>query len=253
MYATERHRIIVERARQDGRVEVGRLAAALDVTPETVRRDLTALEDQGLLRRVHGGAIPIERLGFERGVNARSMVMTEEKTAIARAALAELPEEGAILLDAGTTTAKLAELVPGDRRLDVVTNSLPIAMGLLGRPNLTVHTLGGRVRGRTLAEVETWALRSLADVFCDVAFVGSNGVSVARGLTTPDPSEAAVKRAMIGAARRVVVLADHSKMDNDCFVRFGQLSDVDVLITDAGVEAATADTLAAAGPKVIRA
>ncbi len=253
MYAEERQRLIVERARAAGRVDVAALAAELDVTAETIRRDLTALERHGLLRRVHGGAIPVERLSFEPEVAARDTVATTEKQRIAKAALAEVPAEGAILLDAGTTTARLAELLPAGLELTVVTNSLPIAMTLSARPNLTVVTLGGRVRGRTLATVDAWALRALADTFVDVAFMGTNGVSVARGLTTPDQAEAAVKSAMIAAAHRSVVLADHSKVGNDCFARFAALEDVETFITDDGLDPLVADQLETAGPKVVRA
>jgi DeoR family transcriptional regulator, fructose operon transcriptional repressor len=251
MYAEERHLVIVEKARRDGRVDVGALAAELDVTPETIRRDLTSLERQGVLRRVHGGAIPVERLGFEPGLNARDAAMGPEKERIARAALAELPPEGAILLDAGTSTARLAEILPAERELTVVTNAVPIAMTLSGRPNVTVLTVGGRVRGRTLATVDEWALRVLAETYVDVAFIGTNGVSVERGLTTPDVAEAAVKRAMLAAARRVVVLADHTKIGNDNFARFGDLDQVDTLITDSGLEESLVAELEPAGPRVV--
>src|SRR6266496_6173215 len=104
MYAPERQQVIAARARVDGRVDVADLARELQVTPETIRRDLTYLEHAGVLRRVHGGAIPIERLTFERGLEARRVSMTAEKERIARSALAELPERGTVLLDAGTTT-----------------------------------------------------------------------------------------------------------------------------------------------------
>jgi DeoR family fructose operon transcriptional repressor len=253
MYAEERHQLIVERARSEGRVDVAELATIFDVTSETVRRDLTTLERHGLLRRVHGGAIPVERLSFEPGLAARSAVMQAEKERIAKAALDELPMDGSVLLDAGTTTAELAELLPMDRELTVVTNALPIAMTLSSRPNLTLLILGGRVRGRTLAAVDDWALRALAETHVDVAFVGANGVSVERGLTTPDINESAVKRAMIGAARRTIVLADHTKVGNDHFSRFGALADVDVLVTDSGLDEVMAAQLAASGPRVVRA
>lgn len=251
LYQEERHAAILEKARSNGRVDVGELAAQFDVTPETVRRDLTALERHGLLRRVHGGAIPVERLGFEPGLSARDSAMSAEKARIARAALAEVPLEGAILLDAGTTTARLAEALPTDRELTVVTNAVSIAMTLSTRPNITVLTVGGRVRGRTLAMVDQWALRVLAETFVDVAFLGMNGVSVERGLTTPDVAEAAVKRAMLQAARRVVVLADHTKVGNDHFARVGGLDEVDTLVTDDGLDGAVAMDLEAAGPRVV--
>jgi DeoR family fructose operon transcriptional repressor len=251
MYQEERHAAIIDRARSNGRVDVAGLAAEFDVTPETVRRDLTSLERHGLLRRVHGGAIPIGRLGFEPGVHARDLAMAPEKDRIARAALAELPAEGAILLDAGTTTARLAEMLPTVGELTVVTNSLPIAMTLSTRPNVTLLTVGGRVRGRTLAMVDQWALRVLAETFLDVAFLGTNGISAERGLTTPDVAEAAVKRAMLQSARRAVVLADHTKVGNDCFARFADLEDVDTLVTDDGLNLDLAADLQAAGPRVV--
>jgi DeoR family fructose operon transcriptional repressor len=253
MFAEQRQQRIVEQARLAGRVDVAELAAELAVTPETVRRDLTVLERQGVLRRVHGGAMPVERLGFEPGLAARDAVRRAEKERIAKAALSELPVEGSILLDAGTTTARLAEAMPASRDLIVVTNSLPIALTLSVRPGLTVRLVGGRVRGRTQAVVDDWALRVLGDTYVDVAFVGTNGITVERGLTTPDPAEAAVKQAMLAAARRVVVLADHTKVGATHFARFGGLRDVAMLITDSGLDADVAARLEAAGPTVVRA
>ncbi len=253
MYAEERQQLIVERARTEGRVDVTTLAELFDVTAETVRRDLTSLERQGLLRRVHGGAIPVERLGFEPALATRDAAASSEKERIAKAALAELPNEGAILLDAGTSTARLAEILPLDRELTVVTNALPIAATLAARPNITVHLLGGRVRGRTMATVDAWAARLLADTYVDVAFMGTNGISVERGLTTPDVAEAEVKRAMIAAARRTVVLADHTKVGVDHFARFGAVTDVDVLVTDSGIDAELALDLDSAGVRVVQA
>lgn len=251
MYPEERQQWIVERARTAGRVEVASLAEELDVTTETIRRDLKVLERHGLLRRVHGGGIPVERLGFEPGLAARDAVLTVEKERIAKAALAELPSEGSILLDAGTTTARLADVLPVDRELVVLTNGLPIAMSLANRPGLTVLLIGGRVRGRTLAAVDSWALAALADSYVDVAFLGTNGISPERGLTTPDTTEAAVKRAMIAASRRSVVLADHTKVGNDHLARFAGLDDIDVVITDSGIQPEDAERLGNAGPRVV--
>src|SRR5688500_8677289 len=253
MYAEERQQHIVDRARREGRVDVADLASELAVTGETIRRDLSVLERHGLLRRVHGGAIPVERLGFEPALATRDTVLTVEKERIAKAALAEIPEDGAIILDAGTTTARLAHALPADRERTVVVNS-PVIATLLGtRANLNVLLLGGRVRGKTLATVDDWALRPLADMYVDVAFLGTNGCSVERGLTTPDPAEAAVKRAMINAARRVVLLADHTKIGNDYLARFGELSDLDLLITDAGLDDELVTDVETTGVRVVRA
>jgi DeoR family fructose operon transcriptional repressor len=253
MYAEERQQEILRVARTDGRVDVAALADALSVTAETIRRDLTTLERAGVLRRVHGGAIPVERIGFEPALAARDSLLTDEKERIAKAALAEVPDEGAIILDAGTTTARLAAALPADRELTVVVNSPVIATALGTRSNLNVLVVGGRVRGRTLATVDDWALRPLADIYVDVAFLGTNGCSVERGLTTPDPAEAAVKRAMIAAARRTVLLADHTKIGNDYFARFGTLDDLDLIITDSGLDGELGTEIEAAGVRVVRA
>lgn len=235
MYATERHRLLVQRARQDGRVDVADMAAELNVAPETIRRDLGILERQGLVRRVYGGAVTIDRLDFEPGVAQRDQTNAAEKERIAKAAINEVPDRGAILLDAGTTTSRLATLLPTDKELTVFTNSLPVATIVAARPNLTLHLLGGRVRGTTLAAVESWTLQALDGLLVDVVFLGTNGFSAERGFTTPDVAEAAVKQAMVLAGRRRVVLADHSKHGADQLSRFAHLSEVDLLITDSGL------------------
>ncbi|BDZ51613.1 hypothetical protein GCM10025867_38540 [Frondihabitans sucicola] len=125
MYAPERHLRIVEEARQHGRVDVRDLAELLEVTPETIRRDLTSLERRGLVRRAHGGAIPVERITFHPGVGDRGGINTAEKMVIAQAAVDEIPENGSIIIDAGTSTILLAQMLPGDRGLTVVTHSSP--------------------------------------------------------------------------------------------------------------------------------
>ncbi|WP_346534294.1 DeoR/GlpR family DNA-binding transcription regulator [Micromonospora sp. DPT] len=253
MYAEERQQEILRRARAQGRVDVMVLAEELTVTSETIRRDLTALERAGVLRRVHGGAIPVERLGFEPALATRDAVLTAEKERIAKAALAEVPEEGAIIIDAGSTTGRLAQVLNAERELTVIVNAPPLATLLAARPNLNVIMLGGRVRSRTMATVDDWAMQALSQIYVDVAFMATNGCSVERGLTTPDPAEAAVKRAMIASARRTVLLADHTKFGDDHLARFGRLADVDLIITDTGLSAAAAAGLQHAGPEVIRA
>jgi DeoR family fructose operon transcriptional repressor len=252
MYAPERQQQIVDIARADGRVEVNALAELLGVTPETVRRDLTTLERHGLLRRVHGGAIPVEKLGFEPRLDERQERYTAEKERIAKTAVDELPNEGVILLDAGSTTQLLAENLPRDRELTVVTNSIAVATVVAKRDNLSLYLLGGRVRGRTLAAVGEWATHALGGIHVDVAFIGTNGLSVRRGLTTPDQDEAMVKRAMVTAARRVVVLCDHTKIGTDHFAQFAPLDAVDTVITDIGLDAETAADIEAAGTTVVR-
>jgi len=251
VYPEERQQAILQRARDRGRVDVTMLADEFGVTTETIRRDLTILERGGLLRRVHGGAIPVERLGLEPTPSATETVMADEKRRIAEAALAELPGASTILLDAGSTTAKLAEILPADRELTVVTHSIGIALALVKRPNVTVMFVGGRLLGFTLTTVDAWAVQTLRDTFVDIAFIAAKGVSTERGLTTPDLAESAVKRAAIACGRRSVLLADHTKIGNDQFARFAGLGDIDTFITDDGIDSKVAAEIAAVGPKVI--
>lgn len=245
-FPAQRQQAIVRALRATGRVDVAVVADELGVTSETVRKDLIRLEQEGILRRVHGGAVPIEHLAYEPAVSTR-VQFTAEKKRIARAAFAHLPPEGSVLLDAGSTTAQLAEIFPTDRPLTVFTNTLPIAMSLLPRPNLTVHTLGGRVRPATSAEVGHWADRALAELNVDVAFLGTNALSLERGLTTPDPAEAATKRLMLSAARRRILLADHSKVGRVSLCRHADLTDFDLFITDSTLADDTCAALVEAG------
>ncbi|MER5889341.1 DeoR/GlpR family DNA-binding transcription regulator [Streptomyces sp. NPDC001941] len=253
MYAPERQQEILRIARDSGRVDVLSLADAFQVTAETIRRDLKALDRAGLVRRVHGGAIPAGRLDFEPDLAERESAAADEKDRIARAALAELPADGSVVLDAGSTVARLAAAFPLECSLTVVTHALPVAARLADHPGIDLHLVGGRVRHRTRAAVDAWALRAYGEIRADVVFLGANGFSPEHGLTTPDLAEAAVKRAAVAAARRVVLLADSAKSGAEHFARFAGLADVDLLITDSGLDPQDAAAIEAAGTEVVRA
>ncbi|MFI6278842.1 DeoR/GlpR family DNA-binding transcription regulator [Streptomyces sp. NPDC050988] len=253
MYAPERQQEILRLARDGGRVDVVSLAEEFQVTAETIRRDLKALDRAGLLRRVHGGAIPAGRLDFEPDLAERETTAADEKDRIAKAALAELPDKGTMILDAGTTVARLAGALPLEATLTVVTHSLPIAARLADHPGMQLHLIGGRVRHRTRAAVDAWALRAYGEIRADVVFLAANGFSAEHGLTTPDLAEAAVKRAALAAARRVVLLADSAKHGQEHFARFGDLGEVDLLITDSGLSPEDATAIERGGTEVVRA
>lgn len=245
-YSPQRQQAIISTLRTSGRVDAADMARMLRVTSETVRKDIIRLERQGLLRRVHGGAVPIGELHYEPAVTARTEYAAE-KDGIATAALAHLPSSGSVLLDAGSTTARLAALLPDDRELTVFTTALPIALTLLARPHLTVFVIGGRLRSRTVATVGSWAARMLGEINVDVAFLGTNGIRVDRGLTTPDHEEAAIKRLMLKAARRRVLLADHSKVGQLSVCQHADLADIDLFLTDTGLAPDDLAALRAAG------
>jgi DeoR family fructose operon transcriptional repressor len=239
MYAEERQQAIAALVIANGRASVTELAQAYDVTTETVRRDLAVLDKAGVVRRVHGGAVPVAALHLvEPGVNERETTRAEHKDAIATAAVEFLPlGGGSVLFDAGTTTARIAARMPADREIVVVTNSVPIAARLASVSSVSLQLLGGRIRGLTQAAVGEAALRVLDTLRVDVAFIGTNGISVRHGLSTPDSEEAAVKRAMVAAANYVVVVADSSKVGREELVSFAPIDSVDTLITDSEIRA----------------
>lgn len=250
MYAVERRQEIATLIDERGRGDVTELADRFEVTPETIRRDLTELEQRRLLRRVHGGAISIHRFRSEPAIAEKAGAMAAEKAAIATAALSFVPEHGSVLIDAGTSTLAFAQIFP-DRELTVFTHSVAIALELSARRDLQLYVVGGRVRTRTLANVDDWALRQLAALRVDVAFVGTNGFSAERGLSTPDPAEAAVKHAICLAAAQTVVLADHTKLDQESAVRFAAIDEFDVLISDSGLAEADRRALEEADVEVV--
>ncbi|WP_440713643.1 DeoR/GlpR family DNA-binding transcription regulator [Gordonia sp. FQ] len=238
MYAEERQQAIASEVRARGRVAVAELATRFDVTGETVRRDLGVLAEQGVVLRVHGGAVrPDVMTVGEPDLAQREQSRLAEKTAIGAAAQRFLPPSGgSVIFDAGTTTLRAALALPADRDLSVVTNALPLAAHLSTLPRCDVTFAGGRVRGKTQATVGATTIDFFRGLRASLAFIGTNGLSVAHGLSTPDPDEAAAKRAMIAAANQVVVLADSSKFNREDLVSFGALCDVDAVVTDAGID-----------------
>ncbi|AOT03170.1 DeoR/GlpR family DNA-binding transcription regulator [Arthrobacter sp. U41] len=265
MFAEERQQLIVGLITASGRASVTDLAERFSITTETVRRDLAALESAGSVRRVHGGAVSPDRFSTnEESVLVRTDRRQPEKTRIAEAALALIPQDrtGSILIDAGSTTESLAELLaartaaaaalPGPAaELVVITHSLPIAAKLSGQPGIALHLLGGKVRGITQAAVGQSTVEAARRIRPDIAFIGTNGIHAAFGLSTPDPEEAAVKAAFVQSARRIVVLADASKLDAETLVQFASLKDLDTLVTDTKPSQELADALADAGVEVV--
>ncbi|MGO2658342.1 DeoR/GlpR family DNA-binding transcription regulator [Mycetocola reblochoni] len=252
MFARERQQRIAELLTERSSVTVTELVDELDVTGETIRRDLAALERGGRLDRVHGGAVLRHSSTAEQPLDQRGGSNQTAKLAIADAAAALIPTDftGSILIDAGSSTAALARLI-GERwghtgsAPTIITHAAPIAAQLSSL--IPVHLIGGRVRGLTGAAVGSDTVAAVRTLRPDLAFVGVNGLSATFGLSTPDPEEAAVKSAIVDAARETVVLADASKFDEESLISFAPLSAVGTVVSDRAPSGALADALAAAG------
>ena len=247
-----RQRRIVEFARTRGRVEVLALAEELNVASETIRRDLKVLAGRRMLKRVHGGAIPLETAAFESTVEYRSQVDLAQKHRIAAAAADLLHGAETVDLDEGFTPRLIAERL-ADQELTVVTSSLLAAEALAHSETVTVMLLGGRMRGRTLATVDNWAVERLRSLVIDVAYLGTNGITPEHGLTTPDPAVAAVKQTAVSVATRRILVAADSKFGETSFCRFAEVSDFETIVTGTELPGAEAARYEALGPSMVRA
>lgn len=253
MLARQRQAFILDRIREDGAVRVADLVRDLGVSDMTVRRDLEALDERGLLEKVHGGATSIAGHAlFEPGFAAKSTLQQREKDAIADAAVG-LAEPGmAIAVSAGTTTYALAQRLAHVPGLTVVTNSIRVAdvLNQVGRADQTIILTGG-VRTPSEALVGPFAVAALRTVHVDLVFVGVHGMDPHSGFTCPNLLEADTDRALIDAGRTLVVVADHSKWGVIGISSIARLDQADVLVTDSGLDLGARTTLAAAVGELI--
>jgi len=246
MRQADRLTAVLERLSQNGSLGVVELAAELDVSPATVRRDLKLLEEQHLLSRTHGGAVA-NGVVYELPLHYRSGRHGDEKRRIAREAASRVSEGAAIGLTGGTTTTEVARAIVAVPRLTVVTNSLSIASELAVRPNLKLVVTGGVARGESYELVGPLAEASLAGLNVDRVFVGVDGISARAGLTTHHEIEAHTNRALIDRAEIVTVVADSSKLGVTAFAQICELGRVTELITDADAPRDVVDELTAQG------
>jgi DeoR family transcriptional regulator, fructose operon transcriptional repressor len=239
----DRQHAIYMLALRQGSVDVADLARRYGVTTETIRRDLSDMQERQMLRRVHGGAVPIERMNHEPAVDARDTVNAEEKLRIAQLAVQEVPERGSVIIDSGSTGQRLAQVFPVERDVHVVTNSLTTALTLSRRGLRDLTVLGGAVRTKRLAMVDETTAFELQHMAIDVLFFSCDGLSFQHGLTTPYREEHTLKRAMMKRANRVVALVDQSKFGNVQMFGFAGFDEIDVLVTDSRADPEALDFL----------
>jgi len=239
MLAQQRQAAILDLIRRHGGVRVSQLVGQFGVSDMTIRRDLEVLADRGLVDKVHGGAtIAGPGSTEEPGFDAKSVRQQAEKRAIAARAVRLVEPGTAVALSAGTTTAALATLLAEVPGLTIVTNSIPVADALyhVGRSDQTVVLTGG-IRTPSDALAGPVAEAAVATLNVDVLFLGVHGMSPRTGFTTPNLMEAGTNRLLVNAARRLVVLADHTKWETIGIATIAPLQDADVLITDSRLPA----------------
>lgn len=231
--------VILRELRQASSVSVEALRDKLDVSLATVRRDLQDLEDRGLLRRTHGGAVPIEPLFYEAFRGDQSFQdqvgsFAEEKRRIARAA-AELVSPGdTVAITAGTTTTEVVRSLQGLSGITVISNTVNVAMELSKRKDIDVFVTGGHLRGDWFSLVGPAAIATMSKLFVNVLFLGVNGIDAQRGLTCLSPDEAEINATMVRQAKRKIAVADHSKLGVVSKWLICPIDAIDMLITDKG-------------------
>ncbi|GGN95795.1 MULTISPECIES: HTH-type transcriptional regulator GlpR [Haloarcula] len=231
MLPEKRKRLIVERVTEQDGCKAATLAAELDVSTATIRRDLRELEEEGRIERSHGGAVPATALASEQSFSQKEVQHLEQKRAIAERAVEEIRCGEVVFFDAGTTTMQIAKRIDPSDSFVAVTNS-PLQAHTLGENDFRVKLTGGTLREETRACVGPSAERFVDRTKFDLLFLGTNGIDPEAGLLTPNEDEAEVKSRIVEAASRVVLVADSSKVNQQSFVRFARLEDVDLFVTD---------------------
>ncbi|MDZ6245599.1 DeoR/GlpR family DNA-binding transcription regulator [Klebsiella pneumoniae] len=227
----------------EGAIKVGVLAERFGVSTETIRKDLLELEKQGVIQKRHGKAVPFNSLlELERPFERKVAEHTDAKSRIAQAALELIPDEGVIILDAGSTNFLLAKLLFLHEGLTIFTNSLNCAQALLNSKN-EVYLLGGKLRGISLASVGAWGVNNLEGIRADIAFVGADGFNSSSGPCTASYEEAELKKHMVRRSQTSVVLSDSSKFELTGLFKYCEWTEVDYLITDTGVRESDIETL----------
>lgn len=231
MFEEERLQRIAEYVQNKSRASVQELCNLFQVSESTVRRDLKELENRSLLKRTHGGAVNFQAVGFEPTYSEKEDKYKDEKELIAKKA-AELIEDGdSLIIDSGTTTQYLASELSKFKDLTVVTNSINLMQRLSAIQGINIISTGGALRTNTMALAGPMAENSLERIRVDKAFLGTNGLNIEAGLTTPNIVEASIKQKMISVADQVFIMADHTKIGCVSFAKFGEISDIDACIT----------------------
>lgn len=249
MFAAERRQLILQLVQASGAVSLRDLAAAAGSSEVTIRRDVRALEDQGLLDRRHGGAVRVGGLAHEATYLQKRVVAAAEKAAIARLAASMVQAGDAVVIGAGTTTLELSRRLARMADLTVVTNSILVAETLAAAPVEVVLT-GGILRGATFALVGSATEQSLSGLRVQRAFLSGNGLSPGHGLSTPNMMVASVDRAIVRAAQEVVVVVDHTKLGVDTMFQTIPPGEITHLVTDDRADPAVLDQFAAMGVQV---
>ncbi|PFH26875.1 DeoR/GlpR family DNA-binding transcription regulator [Burkholderia sp. JKS000303] len=251
MLTTQRKKVILDALARDGQVLAAELSAQFGVSEDTIRRDLRELAAEGLLQRVHGGALPASPAVAP--FAQREALEPEEKRRIARRAAQMIAPGQVAIVDGGTTSALLVSQLPPDLRATIVTHSPSVAVALAAHPSIDVILIGGRLYKHSIVSVGAAAMEGIARIHADLYFMGVTGVHPVAGLSTGDFEEAAIKRALAERAAETVVLASQSKLRAASQFVIGELALAQTIVVERETDAALTEPIEAAGVTVVRA
>ena len=232
----ERHARILEIMHQKGSVSVGALAEQLKVSEVTVRKDLSALEQQNKLYRAHGSAILISPYISDRHVNEKEKLSVAEKRAIGLQAAETITRDDSVIIASGTTMLFFAREIVPQGKLTAITSAIPVASILSNKKDVEVVQLGGVLRDSSVSVVGYFAQTMLRNFSCSKLYLGVDGIDLDFGLTTTNLMEAELNRVMMNAAQKTIVLADSTKFGRRGFSKICDLEEVDGIITDSNVQ-----------------
>lgn len=234
MLTRQRKEMLLNLLKQDGQIVAKALSEQLGLSEDTIRRDLRELAKEGLLQRVHGGALPLPPSSPAMGdFAARQQLSVEAKPSIARAAAAMIQPGQVVFIDGGTTAVQLARQLPHDLRCTVITHSPSIAVELVDHPLAEVILIGGRLFKHSIVAMGPAALEQIAQIHTDLYFMGVCSLHPEHGISTGDCDEAGIKRAIARMARRTVVLASPEKLDTVSPFQIAPLSQVSAIVVQA--------------------
>jgi DeoR family fructose operon transcriptional repressor len=255
MFAEERLLKIMEIVTRLGKATVGELSESLAVSAVTIRRDLERLEEQKLLTRTHGGAMVIQpnllEVAFEKSFSEKEEAFAAEKERIAEVASKLVGDGESVLLTPGTTNMRLARMLIGKKDLTIVTNAANIVTHIGSQSGIEIILTGGKLRNKSFAMVGPLADQALSGIRVDKLFLGVDGFDFNEGLTTPNLAEANTNRQMISIAKKVIVVADHSKFGKVTFSQIAPLNVVHTVISDKLLPETTAQRIRELGIELI--
>lgn len=229
---------ILEELEFKGEVLVRELSKMFKISEVTIRNDLYQLEKQNMLIRARGGAIKIKyhMMGADSSLSDKQKEFQKEKQLITKEAIKLIEDGDTIVLDSGTTTTEIAKNLEGFKNLTIITNALNIAIILSEYEGFNIFMPGGYLRKKSLSLVGVLANENFEKFYCDKLFLGVDGFDTTHGLSTPDSEEAHLNQIMTKIAKKVIVVTDSRKFERRRFAYIGPISDVDVVITDAGIK-----------------